>query len=89
MIPLAHESDFGAPLESVFAYDDDFVATLGALCGHFWHLGTALGALWVDFRFTLAALSAHGVILGPLWSHFEVTVRSLWGHFGVSFDICG
>ena len=26
---LARESDFGATLESFFAYDDDFVATFG------------------------------------------------------------
>ena len=54
-------------------YDDDFVATLGSLCGHFWHLGR----LWGHF----------GVTLGLLWEHLRhmgVTLKPLLGHFGVS-----
>ena len=72
---MARESDFGATLESFFTYDDDFVATLGALSGHFWHLRTALGALWADFGVTWGALATYGVTLELLWAHFGVT----WG----------
>ena len=85
---MARESDFGATLESFFIYDDDFVATLGALSGHFWHLRTALGSLWADFGVTWGALAAYGVTLGPFWGYFEVTLMLFWGHFGISFDIC-
>ena len=85
---MACGGDFGVTL-NFFAYDDDFVATLGALSGHFWHLRMALGALWADFRVTWGALAAYGVTLGPLWGYFEVTLGSFWGHFGVSLGICG
>ena len=86
---MARESDFGATLELFFAYDGVLVATMAALGSHFWHLRTALGALWGHFGVTWGALAAYGVTLGPLWGHFEVTLGSFWGHFGVSFDICG
>ena len=76
-------------MESFLAYDDDFVAILGPLSGHFWHLRPALGALWADFGVTWRALAAYEVTLGPLWGHFEVTLGSFWGYFGVSLDICG
>ena len=82
------QATFGATLESFFTYDDHFVATLGPLSGHFWHLRTALEALWADFGATCGALAAYGVTLGPLWGHFEITLGSFWGHFEVSFDIC-
>ena len=86
---MARESDFGATLASFFSYDADFVVTLGALGGHFWHLRMALGAFWADFGATWGALAAYGVTLGPLRGYFEVTLGSFWDHFGVSFDICG
>ena len=82
---MARESDFGATLESFFAYDDDVVATLEALNSHFWHLRTALGALWADFGVTWGALATYGLTLEPLWAHFQVTLGSLWGHFGVTW----
>ena len=72
---LARESDFVATLELFFTYDDDFVATSGALSGHFWHLRTALGALWADFGATWGALAAYGGDFGGI-------LGSLWGQFG-------
>ena len=51
-------------LESFFAYDGDFVATMGALGGHFWYLRTALGALWGHFGVTWGALAAYGGAFG-------------------------
>ena len=56
---LARESDFGATLASFFSYDGDFVVTMGALGGNFWHLRMALGALWADFGVTLGLLGEH------------------------------
>ena len=79
---LACEGDFGVTLESLLAYDDDFVATLGSLCGHFWHLGR----LWGHFGVTLGLLWEHlrhvGVTLGALWGHFGVTLGSPWVYGG-------
>ena len=75
---LACEGNFGVTLESLFAYDDDFVATLGSLCGHFWHLG------WVWGHFD--------VTLGLLWEHLRhvgVTLGALWGQVWVSLGIDG
>ena len=57
---LACEGGSGITLESLFAYGGDFVATLGSLGGHFWHLRAALGALGV----TLGALAAYRGICG-------------------------
>ena len=74
MSRLACEGDFGVTLESHFAYDEDFVATLGLFCGHFWHLGR----LW----------GQSGITLGLIWEHLRhvgVTLGALWGHFGVRF----
>ena len=42
---LACEGDVGVTLELLFVYDGDFVAALGSLGGHFWHLRSALGAV--------------------------------------------
>ena len=54
---------------------------MGALSGHFWHLRSALGALWADFVVTWGALAAYGVTLGTLWGHFDVILGPLWGQF--------
>ena len=89
---LACEGDFRVILESLFAYDDDFVATLGSLCGQFSHLRR----LWGHFGVTLGALAAYGgdfgatlgsfwVQFGYLWvtlRHLMVTLQSLWSHLG-------
>ena len=48
-----------------------------------------MGALLGHFGVTWGALAAYGVTLGPLWVHFELALKSFWGDFGVSFDICG
>ena len=86
---LACEGDFRVTLESLFAYDDDFVATLGSLCGHFWHLGR----LWGHFGITLGLLWEHlrhvGVTLGALWGHFGVRFGSVWGQFGYRWMTLG
>ena len=82
---LACEGDFGVTLESLFTYDDDFVATLGSLCGYFSHLGR----LWGHFGITLGLLWEHlrhvGATLGSLWGHFVVRFGSVWGQVGVRF----
>ena len=75
---MAGESAFGVTLEPFFAYDDDFVATLGSLCGHFWHLGL----LWGHFGVTLGALAACG-------GDFGGTLGSGLGQFGASLGIGG
>ena len=83
---LACEGDFGVTLESLFAYDGDFVATLGLFCGHYWHLRAALRALWVTLWVTLGALAAYGgayfgFSLGDFGSpdgHFAMIVESPW-----------
>ena len=81
---------------SLFVYDDDFVATLGSLCGHFWHLGR----LWGHFGITLGLLWEHlrhvGVTLGALWGQVWVSLGSVWvsvddfgsldGHFAIIVD---
>ena len=82
---MAGESDFGVTLEPFFAYDDDFVATLGSLCGHFWHLarlgghfGVTLGLLWEHLRHV-------GVTLGSFWGQVWVSLGLVWvsvGNFG-------
>ena len=64
-----------ATLESLFAYDDDFVATLGSFCVHIWHVRAALGAFGRHFGVTLGALAAYG-------NDFGVTLGSFWGQFG-------
>ena len=74
---MSRESDFGATLELFFAYDGALVATMAALGSHFWHLRTALGALWGHFGVTWGVLAAYGVTLGPLWGYFEVTLGSV------------
>ena len=93
---LAFEGDSGVTLESLFAYDDDFVATLGSLCRHFWHLGR----LWGHFGVTLGLLWEHlrhvGVTLGALWGQVWVSLGSVWvsvgdfgsldGHFAIIVD---
>ena len=80
---------FRVILESLFAYDDDFVATLGSLCGHFWHLGW----LWGHFGITLGLLWEHlrhvGVTLGALRGHFGVRFGSVWGQFGYRWVTLG
>ena len=57
-------------LESFFAYDDDFVATLGS----FLAFRAALGPIWHHFGFTLGALAAVGVTLGALWGQVWVSL---------------
>ena len=79
---MAYEDDIGVTLESLFAYDGDFVATLGSLGGHFWHLRAALGTLWVTLEVTLGILAAYG-------SDFGVTLPLFWDQSGVSLGICG
>ena len=83
---MACEGDFGVTLESLFAYDGDFVATLGSFCGHYWHLRAALGTLWVTLGVTLGALAAYGVaFVGSLWGDFGISLGSVWvsvGDFG-------
>ena len=75
---LACEGDVGVTLVSLFVYDGDFVATLGSLGGHFWHLRAALGARWV----TLGLLWEHLRHIGvPSGGHFEVILGSVWGQF--------
>ena len=76
---MACEGDFRVTLESLFAYDGDFVGTLGSFCGHYWHLRAALGTLWVTLGFPLGALAAYG---GDFGGHFEVILGSVWGPFG-------
>ena len=49
---LACEGDFGVTLELLFAYDGDFMATLGSLGDHCWHLRAASGAFWGRFGST-------------------------------------
>ena len=71
---MACEGDFGITLESLFAYDGDFVGTLGSFCGRYWYLRVALGTLWVTLGCTLGALAAYrgdfGFILGLVWGLF-------------------
>ena len=86
---LACGGGFGVILAPLFPYDGDFVATLGPLGGHFWHVRAALGALLGYFGVTWGALAAYGVTLGPLLRHLKVTLVSLWGQLGVSLGICG
>ena len=74
---MACEGDFGVTLESFFAYDDDFVATLGLLLA----FRAALGPIWHHFGFTLGALAAFG-------GDFGVTLALSWDQFGVSLGIC-
>ena len=84
---MACEDDIGVTLESLFAYDGDFVATLGLFCGHYSHLKAALGTLWVTLGVTLGALAAYG---GCFWGYFEISLGSVWvsvGDFG-SLDGC-
>ena len=69
-------------MESLFAYDDDFVATLGSLGGYYWHLRAALGAFWVTLGVTLGALAAYG-------GDFGATLALFLDLFGVSLGICG
>ena len=61
-------------LGSLFVYDGDFVATLGSLGDHFWHLRAALGAVYV-------ALAAYG-------SDFGVTLSLFSDQFELSMGIC-
>ena len=63
---LAFEGGFGVTLEELFIYDGDFVAILGSLGGHFWHLRAALGALWVTLELLCLHLRHMGVPLGSL-----------------------
>ena len=79
---MACEGDFGVTLAPLFPYDGGFVATLGALGGHFWHLRTVLGALWDHFGVTWGAFAAYR-------GDFGATLGSFLGHFGVSSGICG
>ena len=72
---MACEDDFGVTLESLFAYDGDFVGTLVSFCGHYLHLRTALETIWVTLGFTLGALAAYG-------GDFGVILGSVWGQFG-------
>ena len=83
-------------MESLFAYDDDFVATVRSFCVHFWHVRAALGAFGRHFGVTLEALAAYGndfgvtfgLFLGQfgyLWvtlRHLMVALQSLWSHVG-------
>ena len=75
---MACESDLGVSLESIFAYDGDFVATLGSLGGHFWHLKAA----WDHFGVSLGALAAYGGDFGAILGLF-------WNQSRVSLGICG
>ena len=79
---MACEGEFGVTLESLFAYDGNFVATLGSFCGHYWHLRAALGTLWVTLEVTLGVLAAYGGDVGA-------TLGLSWDQFGVSLGICG
>ena len=72
-------------MESFFAYDDDFVATLGSLLA----FRVALGPIWHHFGFTLGALAAcggdFGGTLGSGLGQFGVSLGSVWvsvGEFG-------
>ena len=51
---MACESNFGIALELIFAYDDDFVATLASLLA----FRAALKPIWHYFGFTLRAPAA-------------------------------
>ena len=73
---------------SLLAYDDDFVATLGSLCGQFSHLRAALGTLWEHLRHIVVTWGHFGIILGSVWvsvgdfasldGHFAIIVESPW-----------
>ena len=65
-------------MESLCAYDGDFVATLGSLDNHFWHLRAALR----HFGIALGALAAYGVPLGSLWDYFGISLGSVWVFVG-------
>ena len=67
-------------MESLFAYDGDFVATVGSFCGHYLHLRAALGTLWVTLGVTLGALAAYG-------GDFVGTLGLFLNVFGVSLGI--
>ena len=83
---MACEDYPGVTLESYFAYDGDFVATLRTLGGHFGHLRAA----WGHLRVTLGLLGEHlrhmgvtlGVTLGSDWGQFEY----LWVPLGHLMD---
>ena len=65
-------------MESFFAYDDDFVATLGSLLAS----RAALGPIWHHFGFTLGAPAAcggdFGGTLGSGLGQFVVSLESVW-----------
>ena len=72
-------------MESLFAYDGDFVATLGSFCSHYWHLRAALGTPWVTLGVTLGALAAYGGAFGVSLRSFGISlgsVRVYVGDFG-------
>ena len=69
-------------MESLFAYDDDLVTTLGSLCGHFWDLKAALGTLSVTLGLLWKHLRHIWVPLGSLRGDFGVSLGSVWDQFG-------
>ena len=85
----ACESDLGVSLESIFAYDDDIVATLGSLLA----FRAALASIWHHFGFTLGPLAAcggdFGGTLGSGLGQFGVSLGSVSGQFGCRWMTLG